>query len=392
MICPKNKCTGCFACYNICPKSAIEMKEDKIGSIMPHIDEKKCIKCNLCKKVCQYYNNEDFHSPQKGFAAIAKDEFTYKTTTSGGIATVISNNIIKQKGVVYGTGLEDGKIKVIRIEKDKDLNKIKGSKYVHSYVENSYRKIKKDLELGLKVLFIGTPCQINGLQLFLRKKYENLYTIDLICHGVPTQKFLYDEKKSKSKRDIPIKFISFRNENGYEIKIEDEFSTRIEKDYNNRYYYAFLNAIIYRENCYDCKYAKNKRCGDITLGDFWGLKTELLFEHKKGVNCVLVNTDKGIELFNDIKHDIYYKETGLEEIIAGNDQLRKPSEKHKKRDLFLKYYLKKGYKSAMKKAVFPDFYIKKTIKNIKNNIKTNKTIYEMYKKIRSFFCKENYNE
>ena len=382
MICPKNKCTGCFACYNICPQNAIKMVEDDYGYIYPVIDKNRCIKCNLCKNVCQYYNTDEFNIPKEGFAAISKDNNIYQTTTSGGIATVISKRIIENDGVVYGTGLENGKINVIRIDKIEDLDKIKGSKYVHSYVGDSYRNIKEDLKCQKKVLFIGTPCQVNGLQLFLRKEYNNLFTIDLVCHGVPSQKFLYEEKMRKLKNNFNIDYISFRGKNGFELKIKDKTGMIIDKSYNNRYYYAFLKAITYRENCYTCKYATEKRCGDITLGDFWGLKTKVSFEHKKGINCVLINTDKGNEMFDMIKEDIFYKNTSKEEIINGNDQLRNPSKKNEKRDVFLKLYKRHGYNNAINKAVFPDFYIQCLKKNIKESLKKNKIINCIYRKIK----------
>ena len=176
MICEKEKCTGCYACYNICPKDAIEMKEDEYGNIYPQIDESKCIKCGLCKKICKSKDNMNFNSIKKAYAVWNKDNDIRRTSTSGGAATTLYNYFIENNGIGYGVNnYEDNKVAFYRICNTEDISRVRGSKYVHAYVENSYREAETDLKDGKKVIFIGTPCQVAGLKAYLRKEYENLY-------------------------------------------------------------------------------------------------------------------------------------------------------------------------------------------------------------------------
>ena len=210
---PHEKCYGCQGCRNICPKDAISMQEDEYGYKYPLVDYDKCIKCGLCLKVCPELNSYTLNSPQKVLAVVAKDKEIVKTTASGGFATLLSEKIIDEGGVVYGcseTNFET--IGHIRVDNQKDLCKLKNSKYVHSDIRLTYREAKKDLDIGRKVLFTGTPCQISGLLGFLRKQYDNLITMDLVCHGVPPMKMLkeqvlsYPEIQNVPHEDIFVKF------------------------------------------------------------------------------------------------------------------------------------------------------------------------------------------
>lgn len=195
MICSKEKCTGCFACYNVCPKNCISMVEDEYGYIYPRIDEEKCIKCGLCRNICPSLNKVKFNKTIYTYAAWSNNEATRRQSTSGGASAVFANEIVKnRKGIVYGAATaKNAVVEQLRICDEQNLDKIKGSKYVHSYVKNTYKQVKKDLELKREVLYIGTPCQIAGLKSFLRKEYNNLITVDIICHGVPSQKFLQEQ-------------------------------------------------------------------------------------------------------------------------------------------------------------------------------------------------------
>ena len=221
MICSKDNCTGCFACYNICPKNAIEMIEDEYGNIYPKINKDKCSNCNLCKKICPSINMIDGTKSSEVYAAYSKDKNLRKKSTSGGAATVFYQKVLDEAGIVYGACniFDNSKFKFIRIEKKEELYKVKGSKYVHCYIGDSYKYVKKDLESGKKVLFIATPCQIAGLRNYLINKYENLFLIDIICHGVPSQKVLFDDINSNKICREDINYISFRDDNGYYLRI-----------------------------------------------------------------------------------------------------------------------------------------------------------------------------
>lgn len=373
-ICNKNDCTGCFACYNACPKKAIEMKEDKFGRIYPTINEEKCINCGLCEKICPQINDVSFNEPIIAYAMYNKDSNIREASTSGAAATTFYIKILNENGVVYGANnIENGRFEFIRITDKADLYKVKGSKYVHCYIEDNFSKVKKDLINGLKVLFVGTPCQIAGLRSFLGKEYDNLITVDLICHGVPTQKMLKDEMNLHVADISKLSRVTFR-ENGYFLKLyKDNKCIFTEGDNTNFYFYRFLNAMFFRENCYDCKYAKKQRVSDITIGDFWGLKSEKdeFKDENKGISLVMPNTEKGEKFVEECLKSMIFEKRSVDEAINGNSQLNHPAQKHENYEKFMKLYAKKGYRIACKRT--------RTLKQI---LKSVKIINYTYKKIK----------
>lgn len=374
-ICNKEKCTGCFACYNACPKCAIIMREDQFGCIYPVIDQEKCINCGLCKKTCPQNNDSKYNVPKEVYAAFNVNDAVRNSSTSGGAATTFYEYIISHCGVAYGVGnIENKKICFLRLEKIEDIAKVKGSKYVHSYVEDAYKKVKRDLLANKKVVFIGTPCQIDGLKFYLKNDYENLYLIDIVCHGVPTQKILLDDIENNNINTDLVDKISFRDNNNLVFKIYGGNKCLYCSDMNsNDYYRRFYNSMIYRENCYSCRYARKDRVSDITIGDFWGLSsdTELFRDTSKGVSLILINTDKGMKLFDECSKNLFFEKRSIEEAQKYNNQLRHPASLHKKREKFVKCYLKHGYSYACKKT-----------ETIKEKMKKNKIIKNMYYKIK----------
>lgn len=383
MICQKDKCTGCYACYNICPKKAISFNEDDFGFIYPHVDKEKCINCGLCKKICPQINDKlKMIQPNKVYAAYSNDNKVREKSTSGGAATIISKAILNQNGVIYGAAnlFDKKEFEYIRIDDVKNLYMIQGSKYVHCYVKNAYTNTKEDLLQGKKVLFIGTPCQIAGLKAFLIKDYENLYTIDIICHGVPSQKLLFEDLKSKNieKKDFAI--IRFRDKKGYNLSIykdkqDFEKNESFKSIYANLdyFYKNFLRGNIYRENCYTCKYANDNRTSDITLGDFWGLNkdSKAYDDERLGISVVICNNIKGENLFSLIKNEITFDERTYDEAKKFNEQLKHPMKKSKQYYIFRENYLKKGFLKTMKKMNLIKDYLKYNklylfIKNMKN--------------------------
>lgn len=381
MICNKKNCVGCFACYNICPKNAIEMAEDDNGFIYPKINYDKCINCNLCKKVCPGLNDLEYNLPKKCYAMQRKNKNKLNESSSGGVASVLAEEILKNGGIVYASIFEKKfLIHHVRISNFVDLKKMKGSKYVHSYIEDTYKNVKNDLIKKKKVLFIGTPCQVAGLKMFLMKEYENLICVDLICHGVPSQLYLKDELEILT--DVnKINKLKFRENNDFRITANSyNCSLDIEMD-KSRYYRGFMNSLFYRENCYECKYAKKKRISDITIGDFWGLSqnSNLYKNRNDGVSVVLVCTKKGEMLIEKCKDEFKIDERPIDEAIEGNDQLRNPAKRNKKYYKFKKRYSKKGFNKAYDRT-WP-------IICLKNKLKKNKTILKLYFKIKEVLKK-----
>ena len=295
-------CCSCGACYNKCPVGAITMQENEEGFLVPVIDKNKCTNCGLCVKVCPslnvQYNNTD---KPECYAAMADDEIRMKSS-SGGIFTLLAEDILDKGGYVCGAAFDDNwDVHHIIVDNKNDLEKLRGSKYVQSDTEDCYKKIKKLLDEDKYVLFSGCPCQVAGLYSFLGKNYEKLYTVDILCHGSPSRgvwKKYLNENFNKNE----IKRINFRDKNkiGWSCShctISTKNGDDIVTDDFTKLFHASINL---RESCYDCKYSKKPRPADITLGDFWGIseyKKDL--NDDKGLSFVLTNNAKGKFLFDN---------------------------------------------------------------------------------------------
>lgn len=352
----KYKCYGCKACEQICPTISINMKSDNEGFWYPIIDKKRCIDCKLCLKVCPYnkknYNKNTVEKPMV-IAAINKNEDIRLESSSGGIFTSISNYIIDKGGVVFGVELnEDKKVVHTSINDKSEIYRFRGSKYVQSDINICYKQVKNLLEDGRLVLFTGTPCQIAGLNSFLRKDYLNLYTCDIVCHGVPSPKIFKDyvdimEKKYKSN----ISELKFRDKsNGWKIcnlKIDFYNLKQYKKDCTkDKYYTLFYSHRILRPSCHQCRFSSIKREADITLGDFWGIENHKpkMFDNK-GTSLLLVNTEKGQELLDNIKKDIVFEECSIDEAMQPN--LKKPTKPSLDRKKFFEDYNKRGLRYVL---------------------------------------------
>lgn len=341
-LCQPEYCTGCLACLAVCPKHAISTQTGFLGQILPTIDTDKCIDCGLCDRTCPTLNPLPKEYPQQCYASWTKDENDYLTTTSGGIATAMAKDVIKQCGVVYGCAAKGIGIKHVRCESMESVELLKGSKYVQSDCSTVYPLIKKDLKDGRQVLFFGTPCQCAGVKGFLKKDYENLILVDLICHGVPSQQFLRDclhDSFPKLSLDN-IQNIKFRENSRYIFVMNiscDEGNIRFPLSPNNVYYKTFFEGNTYRDSCYSCQFAHPERCSDITIGDFWGINdSNVIAKANKGVSCVLINNDKA-NLFWQKLEDVYKFEQPVKDAINGNAQLKAPTKKTLRTKIFRKF-------------------------------------------------------
>lgn len=383
----KRDCCGCGACMNICPKNAISMIEDKYGFLYPNIEESLCVRCGECKKICAYQKENVGKNPLKVFAGISENTNVINSA-SGGIFAGLALSILNENGIVYGVSMENIKGSLtpmhIGIEKKEDLYKLQGSKYVQSYTGNIYRKVLKELKDNRLVLFSGTPCQIDALKSFLKKDYNNLLTVDIICHGVPNIKFFQDYIKILEKKlNGNILNFKFRDKDlgwGLNAKIvyksnNGNIKEKIIPAGESSYYKLFLNSDIYRENCYYCKYANSKRMGDITIGDFWGINIEhpeLIKENKlnekNGVSCILINTTNGEKYINKYSNNLTLYNSTFDKVRNHNKQLNSPSQFSNNREEILDIYNNYGYDGIeawfRKKRGFKLYIIK-----LKNKIK-----------------------
>lgn len=368
-ICQTDKCTGCAACFNVCGKDAITMTEDACGYIHPQINQAKCVDCGLCAKVCHVNVKAVLRCPQDCYAATVKDDTELVSCASGGMATELSRYVIGKGGVVYGcTGKDIRNVHHIRIDKAEELDLLKGSKYVQSFIGSTYKEVRRDLQSGRLVLFIGTPCQVAGLQGFLRHKdYPNFVTADLVCHGVPSQKMLNDnidlycgkgeninvwfrqKERSSSKCDA-----TWRIAFGWFYQTSHMRAPRGVRYYKDPYMFGFLAPLTFRCSCYTCRYANISRCSDFTLGDFWGLGKDAGFNNGKGVSVVLVNTDKAVSIWAEVSKRCKCVQRDLVEAQKGNGQLQVPSRKHENYEMFVRAYPQVGLRKAVYVALRKD--------------------------------------
>lgn len=369
-ICSKDLCTGCGACLNICPHTAIGLLENAIGYIYPAIDAGKCVDCGLCAKICPVNHPVEKKSPLHAYAVYSKNAKDRDTSASGGASSVITSDILLDGGIVYGSVQNSCMdIKCERISELKDASKIKGSKYVQSPLGDNLRKAKKDLRDGKKVVFTGTPCQIAGLKAYLGKEYENLYTIDLVCHGVPSARLLKDNvslilAKRKNIVDISTLKVAFRSKNRKKKKMDFFFTLKnsrkvyYKKMFPDDYYISgFMSGLFFRQNCFSCPYAESNRTSDITIADFWGCKSALPeMDENLGVSLMLTNTEKGVKLFDKIKNRLVYEERSVKEAVCGNGQLMNAFPEPLNYGEFQRSYQALGYRESCRRFVLP--YIK----------------------------------
>lgn len=367
----KNDCCGCGACQAICPRNAIEMNEDEYGFVYPKIDETKCINCGLCKKVCSYKNPRMMEEDKKVYMSVSKNDKILKKSASGGVFFELANAIILDGGIVYGCSMEfyNNKLypKHIRVDNSADLVKLQGSKYVQSECGNIYKQVKNDLLDNKTVLFSGTPCQVEGLKSFLQyKDYDNLFLIDIICHGVPSRKMFQDYISDfERKNDCKVTEYYFRDKKygwGLFFKIvykkNGEKKELVKPCYESSFYQLFLDSSIYRENCYECPYACHDRNSDITIGDYWGAieeHPECELNVKSGISCIITNTEKGVSIIRKYGKQLETIDSKFSKVSKHNHQLNNPSYLSKEHEKILKIYKECGYHKI-------DTYYKKTRK------------------------------
>lgn len=371
-------CCGCRACEQICPQRCIKMQADEEGFLYPQINNDLCTGCNLCIKCCPIVEQSQSDqiikqqfNPASAYAFYHLNDEVRIQSTSGGAFTAFVEAICDQNYVIFGARFDESfKVFHSYTNNKKELSIFRKSKYVQSDLGNSYTNAKKFLIEGKKVLFSGTPCQIAGLKAFLKKDYENLFCIDVICHGVPSPKVFKKYKEYlECKKQSKIKKFDFRNKrragwSASEIvalfdnrKSYSRFSLRVDEDI---YMFSFLSYLCLRPICHTCPYATTLRTSDITIGDFWGVeKIDPDLYDEKGVSLVLVNSEKGKNALEKCKEIAYYKSMELSSAVKYNTQLSKPAERNPLRDAFMTDMQTMNFSQLEKKYFTPRFFMKR---------------------------------
>lgn len=329
-----------MACYNACPFDAIKISKSPLDVLIPHIDIEKCRECGKCERSCPVLNPPTFREPEQCYAVATLNEADAATCSSGGAATLLSREVIAGGGVVYGATATGGVPRFIRCDSDADLEKLKGSKYVYCDPSLIYRDLLADLKKGVRCLFIGLPCNIGGLLKFLGRDYDNLITVDLVCHGAPPYEFLQSHLRSKGVDMADVGSITFRGKrdfctSAYSGNGEIIYSS---PQYFDAYFTAFMRGIFYRPSCYECRFARPQRVSDITVGDFWGAPSGILGGYKGKISLMLINSPKGADVFSQIKLRCRHEQRPIEEAVAGNSQLRHPTPRSVESDIFHNVY------------------------------------------------------
>lgn len=360
-VCKKDKCAGCMACLDICPTSSIRIS-DELHAYNAIIDERTCINCGACERVCQEIKPTKLMKTIDCKQGWAKSEFR-STSSSGGFASAISYSFIRNGGYVASCKLEHGNFVFSLTNNVEDLKMHSGSKYVKSNPSGIYKSIKKKLLENEKVLFIGLPCQVSALRNFTKTiNGEKLYTIDLICHGTPSPFFIKTALNEYGYNIEKMNDLFFRNHNKFGLRTCD--GTVTHEKVRDRYLIAFLKGLFYTENCYSCKYATQNRSGDLTLGDSWG--TSLVTEEKNGISLALIQNEKGRELLNIANLNVF--DVDYNTACNANHQLLEPSTMPNSRSVFFENISKgMNFKKAVKKA-YPKICWRQDIKNILINI------------------------
>lgn len=347
-------CCGCTACASICAHDAITMKPDALGFLSPEVDKEKCVDCGLCDKVCAFNEHYDkclnLEKPL-AYAARHKDMQEVMASRSGAAFVAVSDYILSQGGVVYGAGYKSHFIVAHKRATNKtERDEFRGSRYVQSNLEGVFCKVKDDLRKGIKVLFSGTPCQTAGLASYVGKRLrENLYLIDIICHGAPSPNLWRDYLDwQEQKHHSTVTKVDFRNkvDFGWDNHRETLWFGTKKRSFNIYTHFFHLDAFL-RDCCFDCKFCNLQRPSDITIGDFWKLSKSHpeLNTDNKGYSLLLVNSEKGKQLLANCSQDMHLTACGIEDCMQRN--LYAPTPKKTNFEQVRASYMHGGYSALL---------------------------------------------
>ena len=387
----KVECCGCEACYNVCPKNCIEMKPDEEGFLYPRVNQDTCINCGLCEKVCPIINHvpREKNANQEAYLMQHKDDEICRESTAGGAFTGIASYVIKKGGIVFGVEMtEDYKVRHTSVETIDDLKKFRNSKYVQSRIGTVFQQVKHELNKGRLVCFSGTPCQVEGLRHFLRKDYENLILVDVVCRAVPSpgvwEKYIQYEVEQKGEMSS----IRFRDKTlGYQYSTM-ELKNKEEKTYRGSiesqpWLRMFFSGMIIRPSCTDCKFRSRYRNSDFTIWDcFPSYRFDKSFDEKKGTTRVLVHSEKGKTIINAIGNNYMMAEINVNSAVTSVAEMVKSPEYNEKRNEFFEFYNAKPIDKTLNKY-FPftiKIRTKCLIRRILNFVGLDTTVKKMLKR------------
>lgn len=373
-------CTGCSACYNICPHSAIRIVERNGGFYYPEVDEGKCVGCGLCEKTCPAISKGNDAAVINANMFKASDDDVVYDSSSGGAFTAMADRILKKGGVVYGARYDYHTRCLEHSGTDEcGLEELKKSKYIESYIGDTYKKVRKNLKEGRYVLFVGTPCQVAGLYKYLGSlnNSDKLITVDFVCHGVPSNQHFSEYIRYEERRnDSSLVHFDFRpKERGWKGNVfKMQFSggkISLQPFIKNLYYYAFNNNWILRESCYNCT-ALKKTFSDITIGDFWGVKNMPEYkDDNKGLSVVIAHSDKGEAIMELISKDNFSRELTYEDIdYIYEDRSRDLRYDLEKRQKFLKEITERNYVVVVKEHYWKEMFWHRLRMFVSDKIKT----------------------
>ena len=384
----KTKCSGCMACYNICPQKCISMVEDEEGFLYPKVDMDTCVNCDLCDRTCPLNekNNKKYGVVQSKIVQ-NKDLEVLRQSTSGGAFTPIAQYVLQRKGVVFGVEMDADSnfVKHIKVEREESLIRFRNSKYVQSYVGNSFDDAKQELQKGRLVCFSGTPCQIQGLKNYLHKEYENLITVDVVCRGVPSPG-VWKKYTDYLKRKGKLSSVRFRDKSlGYQYSTMEVVykDGKIERNgiESDQWLRMFFSGMILRPSCPACNFRSVERCNDFTIWDCFNVSdlTKDLDE-TKGATRMLIHTKRGQEIFNEIRDRFYVVDADVNTVAVGITE--KPDLNKRKRE-FIQDYNKLSMEELLNEW-FPMTFkvkVKKLTRRILNGIGLDMFIKKLKRKI-----------
>ncbi|MEI3219540.1 MAG: Coenzyme F420 hydrogenase/dehydrogenase, beta subunit C-terminal domain [Lachnoclostridium sp.] len=358
----KEECVGCTACADICPRAAIHMMEDNEGFLYPEVDLEACIDCGICDGSCPMSNARGENRTPVSYAVKSRNEDVLKNSSSGGVFYHLAKKVLLQGGSIYGAAsMENGSVQHVCIEKVSDIGLLMGSKYVQSKLDNIYLDIRNRLEEKQLVMFVGTPCQVEGLHTFLRKDYNSLIMVDFVCHGVASPKVLREYFASLENRfDKKIRAIRFRDKKiswkNFSFAVEFDDSTEWREEFKkNTYLRGFLDNLYLRPSCYQCRFKTINRISDITMADFWGIQyVKPEFDCDEGVSLCCVNSKNGQVLFDSIGDEVDYLTVDFEEAIRYNSAYTQSVKLNRMRRWFFDHLEKTPIENNISNSLSPN--------------------------------------